>query len=84
MAQEKSKCSQTKPHLNIIVILKPAWKTFPGIYIFVNVWNIQVLSFWPYKTMGLFVAPRVVDERDKLFFYMRMYSTCEFTYYQYT
>jgi hypothetical protein len=59
MAQEKSKCSQTKPHLNIIVILKPAWKTFPGIYIFVNVWNIQVLSFWPYKTMGLFVVPRV-------------------------
>jgi hypothetical protein len=26
MAQEKSKCSQTKPHLDFIVVLKPAKK----------------------------------------------------------
>jgi hypothetical protein len=36
MVQEKSKCSQNKPHLDIIVVSKPAEKTIVGIYIFEN------------------------------------------------
>jgi hypothetical protein len=41
IAQEKSKCSQTQPHLGIIVVLKSAKKTPPGMDIFHKFWALS-------------------------------------------
>jgi hypothetical protein len=41
MVQEKSKWSQTQPHLDIIVVLKSAKKTPSGMDIFRKFWALS-------------------------------------------
>jgi hypothetical protein len=69
---------QTLLHLDIFFVLKPAYETPPGIYVF---GHFYALGYWLYKIKGP-VGPRVVGERvdqwhGRQSWYLLTFVTCE-------